>query len=57
MEEGLEKALMLNKDKPIELQNVLSEVNKLCQRKGRNGKNATKVQATSSDGGEVNRSK
>jgi len=57
MEEGLEKALMLNKDKPIELQNVLSGVNKLCQHKGRNGKNATKVQATSSDGGEVNRSK
>ena len=43
---------MLNKDKPAELQNALSEVKKLCEKKGKRGKTATKVRANSNDGGQ-----
>ena len=52
LERGMEEALMLNKDKPAELQNALSEVKKLCEKKGKRGKTATKVRANSNDGGQ-----
>ena len=59
LERGMEEVLMLNKDKPAELQNALSEVQnalsevkKLCEKKGKRGKTATKVRANSNDGGQ-----
>jgi len=52
LERGMEEVLMLNKDKPAELQNALSEVKKLCEKKGKRGKTATKVRANSNDGGQ-----
>ena len=52
LEQEMEKALMLNKDKSMEVQNAVSGVKKLCEKKGKKGKTATKVQANSNDGGQ-----
>jgi len=50
LEEVLENNLMLNKDKPMVVQNAMSGVKKLCEKKVRKSKTATKVQANSNDG-------
>jgi len=50
LEEVLENNMMLNKDKPMVVQNAMSGVKKLCEKKVRKSKTATKVQANSNDG-------
>ena len=52
LEEGMEKALVLNKDKPMVVQNAVAGVKKLCEKKMKRSKTATKVQANSNDGGQ-----
>jgi len=52
LEEGMEKALVLNKDKPMVVQNAVAGVKKLCEKKVKRSKTETKVQANSNDGGQ-----
>ena len=52
LEKGMEEALMLNKDKSTGLQDAVSGVKKLCEKKAKKGKTATKVQSNSNDGGQ-----
>ena len=49
LERGMEEVLKPNKDKPAELQNALSEVKKLCEKKGEKGKICP---ANANDGGQ-----
>jgi len=49
---GMQSSLKLNKDKPSEVQSMLSEVKVLCQKKGKMAKTGTKVKVKANSGDE-----